>query len=149
MVRELLFALVDRWQDFTDTEKERLIERILSGPDQLSYWSDEVYPEHRDEFAARYGRYLELQGCQLPVAHAVRLLEIIIGLPRWDDGWVISTVTERRSRFGYVGTDEAPDAVLDLPVSEIVDKAKSDLERDFGSFTEKRPFTGLVTRLQS
>ena len=41
-------------------------------------------------------------------------------------------------------TDETPDVVLDLPVNEIVARAKNDLQRDFGSFTEKRPFTGLV-----
>jgi len=33
---------------------------------------------------------------------------------------------------------------MDLPVSEVVERAKADLKRDFASFTEKRPFTGLV-----
>ncbi|MGE6742059.1 hypothetical protein ACQKGC_17445 [Allorhizobium pseudoryzae] len=33
---------------------------------------------------------------------------------------------------------------MDIPVNEIVARAKNDVKRDFGSFTEKRPFTGLV-----
>lgn len=144
VARELLFVIVDRWEAFSGPEKDRLVERILTGPDQLAHWSDEVYPERRDEFAARYGRYLELKDCDLSEAHVTRLSTIIDGLPEWDDGWATSTVTNRGSHFGFVGTDEAPDSVLDLPVNEVVEKAKSDLERDFRSFTEKRPFTGLV-----
>ena len=144
VARELLFLLADRWAGFSLEYRDRLTERILTGPDQLGHWSNEEYPGIRDEFAARYGRYLELQGCALSDDHMVRLAGIIEGIPRWSDGWATSTVTERGSHVSYVGTDETPDAVLDLPVNEIVARAKNDLQRDFGSFTEKRPFTGLV-----
>lgn len=34
--------------------------------------------------------------------------------------------------------------IADLPVSEVVERAKADFPRDFASFTENRPFTGLV-----
>lgn len=144
VVREFLFLLADRWLEFSPEHKDRLAERILSGPDQLSHWSDEEYPAVRDEFAARYGRYLELQGCVLSADHMARLANIIEGIPRWNDGWATSTVSERGLRVGVVGTDENPDTVMDIPVNEIVARAKNDLNSDFGSFTEKRPFTGLV-----
>lgn len=144
VARELLFLLVDRWAEFSQNQRHRLTERILGGPDQLPHWSDEEYPEIRDEFAARYGRYLELQGCVLSADHMARLADIMERIPQWNDGWATSTVTERGSHVGWVGTDEAPDAILDIPVNEIVPRAQNDLKRDFGSFTEKRPFTGLV-----
>lgn len=144
VVRELLFLLVDRWAEFSIPEKQQLIDRIFAGPDQMNHWSDAEYPKFRDQFVARYARYLELQGCELPAAYAERLTEIIERLPHWNDGLAISTVTERGLRVGWVGTDETPDAVSDLPVNEIVPRAKADLQRDFASFTEKRPFTGLV-----
>lgn len=144
VVRELLFLLVDRWAEFSTEHQGQLTERILAGPDQLSHWSDEEYPGIRDEFAARYGRYLELQGCDLSVDHGDRIAAIIEGITRWSDGWATSTVTERGSHVGSVATDETPDAVLGIPVNEVVAKAKEDLKRDFGSFTNKRPLTGLV-----
>ena len=144
VARELLFLLVDRWQEFSEDARNRLTDRILAGPDQPSHWSDEEYPHLRDEFAARYARYLELQGCDLSPDRSARLAEMIRGVPRWSDGWATSTVTERGSHVGTVGTDEAPQVIIDLPVNEIAPRAKDDLERDFGSFTEKRPFTGLV-----
>lgn len=142
--RELMFLIVDRWATFTGDEQAALGERILCGPDKASYWSDEEYPGIRDEFAARYARYLELQGCALAEGQSERVAEITSGIERWSEGWATSTVTQRGSRFGWVGTDEAPDAVIDIPVSEVVTRAKEDLKRDFGSFTERRPFTGLV-----
>ena len=142
--RELLFLLVDRWTAISEPHRQKLGERLLAGPDKKSFWSDENFPSIRDEFAARYTRYLEMQGCTLLADQGERLSNIISQIENWSDGWATSTVTEHGSHFGYVGTDETPDVVLDLAVDEIVPRAKEDLQRDFGSFTEKRPFTGLV-----
>lgn len=144
VVRELLFLLVDRWGEFSQENRNQLIDRILTGPDQRSHWSEEEFPGLRDEFAARYARYLELQGCELTADRSERLAEMIRSISGWSDGWAISTVVERGSHTGWVGTDEKPDSILDLPVNEVVSRAKEDLKRDFHSFTEKRPFTGLV-----
>lgn len=144
VVRELLFLLVDRWEEFSQESRNQLTDRILLGPDQLSHWSDEDFPGLRDEFAARYARYLELRGCELTGDRSERLAEMIRGISRWSDGWATSMVIERGSHAGWVGTDEKPDVILDLPVNEVVARAKEDLKREFDSFTEKRPFTGLV-----
>ncbi|ATG74481.1 hypothetical protein AN401_11985 [Zobellella denitrificans] len=144
VVRELLFLLVDRWVEFSQESRNQLIDRILTGPDQCSHWSDDEFPGLRDEFAARYIRYLELQGCELTADRSERLAELIRSIPGWSDGWATSTVVEWGSHTGWVGTDEKPDAILELPVNEVVSRAKEDLKRDFDSFTEKRPFTGLV-----
>lgn len=144
VARELLFLLVDRWKEFSQVSRNQLIDRILTGPDQRTHWSDEEFHDLRDEFAARYARYLELQGCELTTARSERLAEMIGGILDWSDAWATSTVIEHGSHTGWVGTDEKPDAVLDLPVNEVVSRAKEELKRDFGSFTEKRPFTGLV-----
>ncbi|WP_409288482.1 hypothetical protein [Pseudomonas sp. KCJK8927] len=43
-----------------------------------------------------------------------------------------------------MGTDETPDKLMNVPVSEVISKAKEDHQRDFDSFTDKRPFAGLV-----
>jgi hypothetical protein len=144
VVRELLFLLVDRWREFSQENRNQLTDRILTGPDQFSYWSDEEFHRLRDGFIARYARYLELQGCELMADRSERLAEIISCIPGWSDGWATSTVTKQGLRVGWVGTDEAPDELMDLPVNEVLIKAKEDLKREFDSFTDKRPFTGLV-----
>lgn len=144
VVRELLFALVDRWNEFSDQSKETLAERILAGPDRMDHWSEEEYHSFRDRIAARYGRYLQLNGCDLPDASATRLAEIIARISDWTDGRATATVMEHGIHGGYVETDESPDGIIDLPVDEIVDRAKVDLPRRFPDLTERQPFTGLV-----
>lgn len=144
LVRELLFLLVDRWREFSQESQNQLIDRILTGPDQLSHWPDEEFNDLRNKFAARYARYLELHGCGLTVDRSKRLDDMTKEILGWSDGWATSMMIERGSYAGWVDTDEKPDAVLDLPVNEIILKAKEVLKRDFGSLTEKRPFTGLV-----
>lgn len=140
VARELLFLLRDRWGEFSQESRNQLIDRILSGPDPF----DEELPGLPHKFAARYARYLELQGCDLTIDRSERLAEMIRGIPGWSDGWATSAVIQWGSHSGWVGTDENPDVVLNLPANEVVSKAKEDLKRDFGSFTERRPFTGLV-----
>ena len=142
--RELLFLLAGRWHEFSAASRDRLTDRILAGPDKFSYWSDAEYPIRRIESAARYGRYLELHGCDLTAERAERLAEIIKNIPDWSDSWAISTVTERESRGGWVETDEKPDVLVNVPVTEVVAKAKECFKLDFASLTEQRPFSGLV-----
>jgi hypothetical protein len=53
-------------------------------------------------------------------------------------------VTEHFGRSGRVKTDEKPDSIIDLPVNMVVEQVMIDHRRELGSFTDKRPFTGLV-----
>ena len=144
VVRELLFLLADRWNEFSPEEQERLSNRILAGPDRLPHRSDEKYPQIRDELASQYARYLELHGCKLPPDQSRKLAGMTQTISGWNDGWATSVVVRHGMHSSWVRTDEAPDAVQNLPVNEVVEKAKEELKRDFASFTENRPFTGLV-----
>jgi hypothetical protein len=144
VARELLFLMVDRWKEFSQDYRNQITDRILKGPDQRSHWSDEEFQGLREGFAARYGRYLELKGCELTADRSARLAGMVEAIPEWSDAWAASTVIKRGSHVGWVGTDEKPDALLGLPVNEVLTRAKEELRRDFGSFTEKRPFNGLV-----
>ncbi|MDW5416713.1 SIR2 family protein [Iodobacter sp. CM08] len=144
VVRELLFLLVDRWGQFSLEGRNKLTDRILTGPDQRSNWSEEEFPRLRDEFAARYAQYLKLQGCEFLFDRSERLTEMIKGISGWNDGWATSVVTKLGSRVGLVRADENPEVILGLPANEIVSRATEEHARDFGSFTEKCPFTGLV-----
>ena len=146
VARELLFLLVDRWEEFSPDGKVRLTERILNAPDEPDHFPDGGLPRMRHELAARYGRYLELKGCVLSDDHHVRLSEIMGAIPQWNKNWATSVVRERGVVVysGPVGTDEAPGHLVDLPVNEITARAKDSEDFDFAKRTHMRPFTGLV-----
>lgn len=145
VARELLFLLKDRWGEFSAVSQGKLMTRILTGPDQPANVDDGQFPGWRDELAARYALYLQLQGCALLDKHGRRLARIVRGIPEWCDGWATSLVTVNGSRAVWYGTDESPDVLLNLPVNQILAKARAEGKRDFDTMTEKNPFSGLVT----
>lgn len=147
VARELLFLLVDRWSELSQANRNQLIDRILAGPDQPSHCPDEKFPMLRDEFAWKYARYMEIQGCELTADRNERLADMTRGIPEWSDGWATSTVTERGPRVGWVRTDDEPDALVNIPVSQVVSRAREDLKRDFDSFT--RPHSPIKNRCSS
>lgn len=142
--RELMFLICDRWEDFSIANKDALVGRLLNGPDKMDHWSDEDYSSIKDNMACRYTRYLTLQGREIADKQSTRLKEMISELLDWNDGWALSFFEEHHSSIRGIGVDEAPDTIIDLPVSEIVERAQSQDRLDFNSLTEKRPFTGLV-----
>ncbi|MFY9995509.1 MAG: SIR2 family protein [Leclercia sp.] len=142
--RELLFLLTDRWGEFSQENQNRIIERILAGPSHLSYVSEEELPKEREELAARYARYLELNGCEMTTIHSDQLSAMIKRIPDWNDGWATSVVINWGTRSGWVHTDEKPDMLLDLPTSEIIPTVKQVLKREDNSFISRRPFIGLI-----
>lgn len=144
ITRELLFLLVDRWEEFPRENQNRIIERILTGPYQIPYLSEEELPKGREVLAAKYARYLELHGCELGTIYRDRLIAMIKRIPDWNDRWATSVVISWGSRSGWVSTDEKPDVISDLPVNEIIPKVKEVLKRDDDSFTRRQPFVGLI-----
>ncbi|BEN29015.1 SIR2 family protein [Serratia marcescens] len=144
ITRELLFLLVDRWEEFPRENQNRIIERILTGPYQIPYLSEEELPKGREVLAAKYARYLELHGCELGTIYRDRLTAMINRIPGWNDRWATSVVISWGSRSGWISTDEKPDVISDLPVNEIIPKVKEVLKRDDDSFTRRRPFVGLI-----
>ncbi len=144
VVRELLFAIIDRWSEFSEDSKEAVAKRILAGPDQLDHWSDEEFPGHRDRIVSRYGRYLQLRGCALPNDVAAELETLMARVPDWTDQRAISAVTDHGMHGGMVQVDETPDEIADAPVGEVLERARATSKREFASLIERRPFKGLV-----
>ncbi|MGX9350984.1 SIR2 family protein [Shimia sp. W99] len=145
VVRELLFLIADRWTEFSSENKIALVERLLAGPEKMDHWADEDYPSIRDEFASRYTRWLELQGCELTESQSSRLAIMIGRIEDWSDGWATSIVVLHGMHVGWVGTDDDPRGLASVPVSEVVERATSENTRDYRAHTDYRPFYGLVT----
>ena len=140
VVRELLFLLVDRWEEISVENRKILAKRILSGPDKSDHWSDREYPRFRDEDAARYGRFLQMKGCDFDDVHSAKLDKLITNLKDWDDGCATSMVMARGVHRGFVETDELPDVRVGLNLSEIAPGAATEFTGDFSSLTKSKPF---------
>ena len=143
--REMLFLIADRWSGISGKYQIALVERLLNGPEKMEHWTDADYPGIRDEFASRYTRWLELQGCELTKTQSSRLATMIGRIEDWSDGWATSIVVLHGMHVGWVGTDDDPKSLASAPVSEVVERATSESSRDYRAHTDFRPFNGLVT----
>ena len=144
VARELLFLLVDRWDEFSQENRTQIIDRVLTGPHQFSFWSDEEYPAQRDHLSVRYARYLQLQGYKFTELQCERLADMIGAIPDWRDNCANSTVVNWGSRAVRMDTDDKQGTFLHLNASEIVPKLKQGWEEDPGSYSGIRHFAELV-----
>ena len=142
--REMLFLLHDRWNDFSPDERSKIVERLLDGPDKAENQSDENYKANQPEIAARYLGWLTSQGCKLLLQYREKLEALKQSIPNWMNGCATSVVTLRTSKVRWLGTDEDPTSLAGLPIGEIVPAAITHSTREWESFTERRPFLGLV-----
>ena len=142
--RELLFLIHDRWVEFSTANRIALADRLLNGPAKMEHWSADEYRNINNELACRYTRWLTLQGLELSRQQTKRLDKKILAVPEWSDGWASSVVMEYGIHVGWGSTDEKPDAILDLPVNQVVERVKTVEQYDIRSNTDQRPFAGLV-----
>lgn len=142
--RELLFAIRDRWAEFRVDERNQLIARVLAGPAKRDCQSDKDHLFHRPRMAAGYATWLVTNDCELADQAADQLLQLKRSMEDWNDSWAENLFEVRETKAQWVGTDENPAVLMDVPVPEITSMAIACSTRDWAGHTERRPFLGLV-----
>lgn len=144
--RELIYLISDRWTEFSAGQQCELCDRLLRGPSQPETLTANKYEEYRRRKAAWYVTSLKSHGCVIPKHQQGQLDTLISQIPDWRDGEG-STLTIRHGvHFGWVNTDESPNELLDAQVEEVVGRALALSRVDLATFTEMKPFSGLVTQ---
>lgn len=139
-----MFLIADRWWELTTPQRTEICTRILDGFAKPSHLSEEEFNPLIKHWIARRGRWLQKQGCEWPIEKAQELDALVSSLGDWSDEYSNGAMVKRGTKGGWVRTDDAPAALIGLPISEIIDRATSDFPRDFDSLTDRRPFSGLV-----
>jgi NAD-dependent SIR2 family protein deacetylase len=143
-VRELLFVLRDLWAGFLPEQREGLLARIFAGPRRQSYQSEADHEASGRRIAAEYAAWLAENGCDFPAAANEKFSQMKASLENEGEflGGNLAAVSE--SRMHWIGTDENPEVLMGLSVSEIAAAAQAASKRDWGSHTDQRPFLGLI-----
>ncbi|HGS5072785.1 TPA: SIR2 family protein [Vibrio parahaemolyticus] len=142
--RELLFLIHDRWSEFSSIDKDKLLTRLLDGPDKEEYWEESEYEIRKNEQACLYTKWLVLQGCKLSQGFNDKLEEIIRALPEWRDTWAMNFTLKQFMQVRSVRTDESPEYLKGIPLNKVAQVAEACCKRDFDDPVRKRPFSGLV-----
>ena len=142
--REFLFLVRDRWDEFSDHEKTRLLERLLAGRDPYPGEASGDCPDHRDIEVVSRLRWMEQNGCAFPEGMPERTAEVQARLPEWIDAWAENAARSREGQAGSVEIIRDPSVFDGVPVPQIVEMALKHTSRQFAGFTNHRPFDGLV-----
>jgi hypothetical protein len=96
--RDLLFFIRGRWGDFCDSERRRIIERLLAGPSQRDDEEADKYAERRSFSAATRLRRLSANGCDLSQETLSRLDGLQSAFPEWNDAWIAAAAHSLEGR---------------------------------------------------
>lgn len=143
--RELLFLIKDRWKDFPNEIKAALFKRILDGDAAIIELSEEDRKKAMKN-AVHYARWMQSNGILLPEWAEVKL-ETLISKYGLDVAEVEDLTIQDHGGTGFGGPPkEDPEILLNLPIKEIIPRAKKAMQEENVFFTEIEPFSGLVER---
>lgn len=142
--RDLLYAIRDRWPDFSTEDRARFEQRILT---TTFPWSDSTrggkapaeahYRLDRLHWLSRHG-----------VAFSFDVEAEMTALRPIAEGWSERSGEEAADSHAPVvrtiDTDADPHVLEHVPISEVLERARQAGQSDFFDFVERRPFNGLA-----
>lgn len=144
--RDLLYAIRDRWPDFSTEDRARLEERLRTS----SYpWSDEVRGG-KARAAAHYRldrlHWLQSQGLAFSFDVDAEMAALRPVAEDWTERSGRDAADSHAPVVREVDTDSDPSSLENVPISEILGQARQAEQSDFFDFVEHRPFTGLAEK---
>jgi hypothetical protein len=142
--RDLLYAIRDRWADFSAEERARfeLRLRTTSFP-----WSDDT-PKGKARAEAHYRldrlHWLTSQGVTFSFDVAAEMAALRPIAEGWSERSGQEAADSHAPKVQSIDTDANPHVLNDVPISEILHRARQDGEADLFELAERRPFTGLA-----
>ncbi len=144
--RDLLYALRDRWAEMSDESCAALENRLLKG----SYPWDANVPGGR-EHADAYNKlsrlhWLRRAGVAFTFDVDVQMDALRPLAPEWTERAGEATADSHAPRASWIGSDTAPDLILDTPIAEILARASEVGGIDLDDRVKREPFRGLADR---
>lgn len=144
--RELLYAIRDRWPDFSATDRARFEQRILT----TTYpWSDSTRGgKAQAEAHYRLDRlhWLLHHGVAFSFDVVAEMAALRLIAEDWSERSGEEAADSRAPTVRNVDTDSDPYVLEHVPIGEVLQRAKQAEQSDFFGYVRRRPFSGLAER---
>lgn len=141
--RDLLYALRDRWTDLDAKSRQDLEQRLLTG----SF----PWPEPRDDLARIKAHYrlnrlqwLSSQGLEFGFDLEAEMSALRKDNPDWETRFADRTAQPNVGKVRRILTNTDATPLEGLSVGEVLATVREASGRDFETFIDHRPFSGLV-----
>jgi hypothetical protein len=142
--RELLWTIRARWPSLSPRDRRALEARIVKGRPKFDYETRAEYTARRASLSAERLMWMRNAGLGLSKTTLACIPALKAGDPRWRDSWAKEADASHESRVGWVRRETAPAPIVDLPLSQVIARCEELATREFQSFTDHDPFSGLV-----
>lgn len=143
--RDLLITLSKRWSEFSPVVRRRLERKLLKG---RSRWKgekkDEFVEQRASQILSRF-HWLAAHGCKFSFDINSETARLKAEAKLWDEQYATAAASSLTSRVGWVRTETESDALLQVPLSEVLTTAKALSGRRGEFFVEYDPYAGLAT----
>lgn len=142
--RDLLYAIRDRWLDFSAEDRARLEQRILT---TAFPWSENT-PSGKARAEAHYRldrlHWLARQGLGFSFDVEAEMTQLRPIAETWSERSGEEAADSNTPVVRSIGIDADPRVLDHVPISEVLDRARQASQSDFINDFERRPFAGLA-----
>jgi hypothetical protein len=142
--RELLWTIRARWENLSSRDRKALESRLINGRKKYDSESEANFRERRAALSAERLVWMQEAGLHLGPSTVARIPALKTADPHWQDNRAKSADRSLEGRSGWVNRDTDTTPIANIPISEIVARCDALSEREFQSFTDRDPFSGLV-----
>lgn len=143
--RDLLLVISGRWAGLSRASRKVIEDRILKGPKRLRRERSEDYIIRKSWSTIERIYWLMQAGCNLSSSAKAEIDRLRICIPNWTEELGARAADSLQGRGGWVRTDTSHSILENIPVSEILSKAKEHSGRSNDFLVENDPFAGLVS----
>jgi len=143
--RDFMLALSQRWNDLSATLKKRLEKRILKGCERWKGEDDKEYTERRAWNSLDRIYWLADKGCVFSFDIQTESAKLHKLTPEWQRQYALKAAASMESRGGWISTDSNCSELLNVPLSEVLGKARKLSGHEHERMVNKDPFLGLAT----
>ncbi|WP_146618804.1 SIR2 family protein [Rhodoplanes elegans] len=147
--RDLLYALRDRWKEFSTAVRDGLEQRLLTGSFPWSAdWGDkrEKFKAH-DKLSRLH--WLISQGVEFSFDVQEIMRSLRQANPEWSERHGDAAADSNAPEVQTIVADNRPDPILATPISEILKRAEELGQPSFWERIERDPFRGLAEKRPS
>lgn len=141
--RDLLLALQKRLASMPQDSVATVEARLLAGPPAEGVNDPDVV-QRRAWFSLNRIRWLHNQGCLFTFNFEAESARLRALAPKWQPEYAERAAGSLESQAGYVRTDTAFDALLSVPLADLLTRARELSGHSREGFVQDDPFAGLV-----
>lgn len=144
--RDLLLVVAGRWNKLSKASRTLIEQKLLSGPKRWQHEKTGAFKNRRAWSILSRIQWLQKSECKLSSATCKQAKILRSAVPDWKEDYGAKAADSMEGRTGFVRTDTSHEVLANIPLSQVLLKAKEHSGRTDNFLVENNPFAGFVSQ---